>query len=62
MCKYCDQLVMCDFPEEHASDNEFKGRVFDTCIDKRKKGWYMEFPNSPDIPINYCPFCGEKLL
>ena len=24
--------------------------------------WYMEFPNSPDIPINYCPFCGEKLL
>ena len=60
MCKYCNQEYN-DFPEKHELNGEFSGKIFDTCIDKHEDGWYMEFPNGIDVPINYCPFCGKDL-
>ena len=50
MCKYCNP-----------HDSLFSGLVFDTCICNHGDGWYMQFPNGIDIPINYCPFCGNEL-
>ena len=61
MCKYCDPNIMEELPEEHMLDTEFYGRRFDTCIDEHADGFYIETPRF-DIPINYCPYCGENLL
>lgn len=62
MCKYCDPNIMKELPEEHMLETEFYGRWFDTCIDEHEDGFYIETTRGIDIPINYCPYCGENLL
>ena len=58
-CKYCEEYE--DLPEHFVSGKPV-GRVFDTCIQTDKNGWWhLEVPSGADIGIKFCPMCGRKL-
>ena len=57
-CKYCTEWE--DLPE-HIINGKPVGKVFNTSIDKNENGWHICLPNSFDIGIKFCPYCGRKL-
>ena len=57
-CKYCTGWE--DLPE-HIINGKPVGKVFDTSIDKDENGWHICLPNSFDVGIKFCPYCGKRL-
>lgn len=62
MCKYCNTKSYEELPETHTTDGGFDGKIFNTRIDTDQFGLpYIMFPENYNIPIKFCPFCGNEL-
>ena len=63
-CKYCTEYE--ELPEEWTEDGPI-GKVFDTSISCYKSeitgcfSWFIEIDGKA-VGLQYCPFCGRKLL